>query len=372
MKTRYKLIIVSSICLVELCHYLRLSRRYNNFNRLRLPNIEPEKTRDMIRAIISKDEDLFERAQLHDNTSHIRNEDDVYDGVRIHDEQRPANQLQVGCAKIFWRYHPFAFEIMMKVIRQIGNMYMRYLGFSRAWHKTPDGWYSVWTHIVPGTKSLLFFPGLGLGAVPYAKYAKKFKRTVHMIEVPNMGYATPYSERHATIQTLYDVISEYGNDNDIFAHSLGSVHAAMWINENTLRNDATKYNAVICDGFVNPIDALRSHMYPFVNYCDYLNIKKKPRTRKEFDFFLWFATHNLEFNSWAKRYHNWYDGVLWRDYPNVKIKYIYSGNDILYDTKNIADKCGDSLCIDKGGHGSVLFGKQRDIVLAFIQQCINA
>ena len=372
MNTRHTLLIaVSLVGFAELCHYWRLSRRYNHYNRSRQSDVEPEQTREMMDAILAKNPDLFERAQYHEHTSHIKNKDDLYDCMRIHAEMRPANRFQTGCALIYWRYHPLAFEIAMKLIRQLGNGYMRhYLGFARSWHKTADGWYSVWTHTVPGTKPIVFFPGLGLGAVPYAKYALRFERTVHMVEVPNMGYATPSSDRHATAKTVFDVVSKYANTADVFAHSLGSAHAAMWINETAIR-DGTNCNVVICDGFVNPVDALRNHMYPFVDYCDYWNMKKKPRTRFEFDMFIWIAVHNPEFGSWTKRYHNWYDGTLWRDYPNIRIKYVYSGNDILYDTAYIADKCSDSLCIEKGGHGSVLFGKQRDCVFAIIKQWLD-
>jgi hypothetical protein len=375
MKTRDKIIIaISVIGFAELCHYWKLSRRYNHFNRFRRTDVQPEQTREMLDAVLAKNPDFFERTQMFEHTSHIKNKNDLYDCVRIQSDLRPANKLQVGCARIYWRYHPFAFEIAMKLIRQIGNMYMRhYLGFTRKWHKTTDGLYSVWTYDVPGTKPLIFFPGFGLGAIPYAKYAKKFERTVHVIEVPNIGYATPYSDRHATSNTIYEVVSIYGNANDVFAHSLGGVHAAMWMNEITVREGTSlpEHNIVICDGFVNPVDILRSHMYPFVNFCDYRNMYKKPKTKLEFNIFVWIAAHNLEFGSWAKRYHNWYDGTMWRDYPNANIKYIYSENDILYDTRYIADNCHDSLCIGNGGHGSVIFGKKRDYVFSLVKQWLD-
>lgn len=375
MKTRDKIIIaISVIGFAELCHYWKLSRRYNHFNRFRRNDVQSEQTREMIDAVLAKTPDIFERTQMFEHTSHIKNKNDLYDCMRIHSDLRPANKLQIACTQLYWRYHPFAFEIAMKLIRQIGNVYMRhYLGFTREWHKTTDGWYSVWTYDVPGTKPLIFFPGFGLGAIPYAKYAKKFERTVHMIEVPNMGYATPYSDRHATSNTIYEVVSIYGNANDVFAHSMGGAHAAMWMNEITVREGTSlpEHNIVICDGFVNPVDILRSHMYPFVDFCDYRNMYKKPKTKLEFNIFIWIAAHNLEFHSMAKRYHNWYDGTMWRDYPNVNIKYIYSENDILYDTRYIADNCRDSLCIGNGGHGSVIFGKKRDYVFSLVKQWLD-
>jgi hypothetical protein len=259
----------------------------------------------------------------------------------------------------------------MKLVRQIGNGYMRYcLGYTREWHNTDDGWYSVWTHHLKNTKPLVFFPGFGLGAIPYAKYAKKFNRTVHMIEVPNMGYATPLSEKHSTSKTIYDVVSKYGIDSDVFAHSMGSSHAALWLNATMVRNGPllNKHNVVICDGWVNVTDMLRCHMYPFVDYCDYSILDNKRMTKIQFSLFLWFALHNLELTTWTKRYINVYDSCLWRKYPKANIKYIYSENDILYDSKYVTDNCSNSICVGTGGHGSVIFGKKREYAFAIIRQ----
>jgi hypothetical protein len=262
----------------------------------------------------------------------------------------------------------------MKLVRQIGNGYMRYcLKFTREWRTTKDGWYSVWTHEVPGTKPLVFFPGFGLGAIPYAKYAKKFNRTVHMIEVPNMGYATPMSDGHATSETIYEVVSKYGIAPDIFAHSVGSSHAAIWLNETAKRNGALlpKHTVVICDGWVNVTDFIRGHMYPFVDYCDYPRLDNKQMSNIEFCIFLWSSLHSLELTSWLKRYHNAYDSCLWRNYPNASIKYLYSENDILYDSKYITENCSNSICIGSGGHGSVIFGKKREYIFSIVQQWLT-
>jgi hypothetical protein len=368
------IVVVSVFGLAELYHYWKLSRRYKHFNDFRQPNITQEQMCEMTDAILEKNPNLFERALLFEHTLHITNKDEFYDSMRTHEELRPSNKLQVGCTKLFWRYHLFAFEIAMKIVRQLGNGYMRYcLGFTREWHNTSDGWYSVWTHEVPGTKPIVFFPGFGLGAIPYAKYAKQFKRTVHMIEVPNMGYATPMSDGHATSKSIYELVSIYGIAPDVFAHSMGSSHAAIWLNETTKRNGALlpEHNVVICDGWVNPIDAMRSHMYPFVDYCDYSLLDNKQMTRINFHIFLWSSLHSLELTAWLKRYHNVYDSCLWREYPKANIKYVYAENDILYDSKYIADNCVNSTCIGKGGHGSVIFGKKSEYAFAIIKQWLS-
>jgi hypothetical protein len=363
--------IISVLGLMELYHYWRLSNRYDHFNKFRQPNITPEQMHEMTDAIVEKNPNLFERAAEFTHTKHITNRDDFYDSMQTHDELRPSNKLQVGCSKLFWRYHPFAFEITMKLIRQVGNGYMRYcLGYTREWRETADGWYSVWTYHVQNTKPIVFFPGFGLGAIPYAKYAKKFNRTVHMIEVPNMGYATPLSDTHATSESLYEVVSKYGTSLDVFAHSMGSSHAALWLNATTTRNGSSllEHNVVICDGWVNTTDMLRCHMYPFVDYCDYPILDNKQTSKMKFNIFLWSSLHNLELTTWLKRYHNVYDSSLWREYPNANILYIYAKNDILYDSKYITEKCSNSLCIGTGGHGSVIFGKKSERAFSVIKQ----
>jgi hypothetical protein len=368
------ILVVSVFGLAELYHYWKLTRRYNHFNDFRQPNITQEQMCEMTDAILEKNPNLFERALLFEHTLHITNKDEFYDSMRTHEELRPSNKLQVGCTKLFWRYHLFAFEIAMKIVRQLGNGYMRYcLKYTREWHNTTDGWYSVWTHEVPGTKPIVFFPGFGLGAIPYAKYAKQFKRTVHMIEVPNMGYATPMSDGHATSKTIYELVSIYGIAPDVFAHSMGSSHAAIWLNETTQRNGALlpEHNVVICDGWVNPTDTMRSHMYPFVDYCDYPRLDNKQMTLFKFYIFLWTAVHNLELTSWTKRYINVYDSCLWREYPKANIKYVYSENDILYDSKYITDNCVNSVCIGRGGHGSVIFGKKSEYAFSIIQKWLS-
>ena len=346
--------------LFEYSHYARLKKRYNYFNELRVKQgCSEEEQRTMVRAIAKKNPDLFERASKNKHTSHITNEDALYDTLTVKEEMKPANKVAVGCTEIYWRYHPYRLESCMICIRKLGELYMYFSGFQRSWHLTSDGYYSVYKYTTNTNKRpIVFFPGVGLGAIPYARIAKQLNRTVYMIEVPNMGYATPLSERHAMSQTIYEVISNCVYEFDIVCHSLGSVHCANLINQLFLKNELHKVNtAVICDGFVNPIDIFTNHIYPFVDYCDYGRMKQKARNKLEFYAFLYFATHNMEFGSWAKRFHNVYDGVLWRDYKGVNIHYIYGEKDFLYDTEYIC-KNSKGLLIPRASHGACLFGNR--------------
>ena len=130
-------------------------------------------------------------------------------------------------------------------------------------------------------------------------------------------------------------------------------------------------NVVICDGWVNPTDFLRCHLYPFVDFCDYPAMQVGRMTNLEFCIFLWSSLHNLELTSWLKRYHNVYDSSLWRTYRNVNVKYVYAGNDILYDTKYLNQNCRNSICIGSGGHGSLIFGENSEFAFSIIRRWLN-
>jgi pimeloyl-ACP methyl ester carboxylesterase len=212
---------------------------------------------------------------------------------------------------------------------------------------------------VNGTKPLLFFPGLGMGAVIYGKFAKSLGRTVHIVEVPNIGYSTPLSNSQVTAKTLYDVVSKHVDDGtDIFAHSFGSATTAMYLNMIRDKPHPT-HNVVVCDGFIEMTDIVISQRYSFMDLSDYHSLRKKPKSWFYYWFIIDYVMHGLEFQAWAKRYHNIYTDILWSDYPNTNIHYVYSKYDILYDTEYIAEN-SDCTLLPKGGHGYSVFG-MRDI-----------
>lgn len=343
--------------IAELIHQIMYLRRYYYFNNLRIPNTEPlSAIQTMVQIILKNNSMLFQRASLYKHFTHIRNENDLCDAMIPRIEETPVNLFYTGSSKLYMRYLPFAIKVFMKTLRQTGTLYMRWvLGYSRTWHMTEDGYYSVWTHTVAGTKPFVFFPGFGLGATPYAKLAKTFGRTVHIVEVPNIGYAMSLSNSEATPKTLYEVVSKHVADGpDIFAHSIGSTHAAMYLNM-IQDKDTPKHNVTICDGYVDLCDTLINHLYPFVGFGDYHNIRKKPKNWYYFIRFIYFVVYDLEFQIVTKRYHKLYHGTLWRDYPNAKITYVYSKYDILYDTEYIANN-SDCVFIPKGSHGYSIFG----------------
>jgi hypothetical protein len=355
MKLVYKIGIAYG--LAELTFQLYQWRRYDYFNKLRVTfNETKEELWTMVHAVVKKNPDIFERCKLDSQTAHIHREVDLYNVITCHPDETPANQLQVGCSKMYWRYFPLVLDIFMKTLRQVGGVYMKCaLGFTQITHKTVDGYYKVWTHTVVGTKPIVFFPGLGLGAVPYAKFAKSFGRTVHIIEVPNLSSTIIKSNSQATYNTVYEVVSKHVDDGpDIFTHSMGCAHAAMYLNAIHGR-DTPKHNVIISEGFVDPFDSVRSHIYPFVGIGDYVGIRKKPKYWAYFFGFVYMAVHDLECQAFTKRYHTFYHGTLWREYPNANITYVYTKYDILYDTEYIA-KNSDCVFIPKGSHGFSIFG----------------
>ena len=162
MKLVYKVGIVYGIA--ELIHQMMYLRRYYYFNNLRITTKEPlSAIRTMVKALIKKNHLLFQRASLYTHSRHIHNENDFCNTMITRDEEGPANQFCTGCGKLYMRYLPLAINVFMKTLRQIGSVYMSWvLGYRRTWHNTEDGYYSVWTHTVPGTKPFVFFLHLHL------------------------------------------------------------------------------------------------------------------------------------------------------------------------------------------------------------------
>jgi len=85
-------------------------------------------------------------------------------------------------------------------------------------------------------------------------------------------------------------------------------------------------------------------------------------------------SHAIDFHTWSKRYHNFYDEILWRDYFHSNIKFIYSKNDILVDSEYIVSKMNitDYIFCEKGKHGSCLFGKYSKNILPKIRDMLGS
>ena len=90
----------------------------------------------------------------------------------------------------------------------------------------------------------------------------------------------------------------------------------------------------MCEGHAGPIDAFISHVFPFATYAAYAEMALFRRgfgTMKRFNYLLYLFVEDLTYATITKRYHNFVDGVFWRDDYSSQVCYIYSECDILFD-----------------------------------------
>ena len=151
----------------------------------------------------------------------------------------------MGCSSMNVTYKPIGMLLLRSLVQSVGGWGMYAHGFTG---------YRVWSRVVPGTRPILFFPGVGGGVAPYLWTLLSLgNRTIWAIEVPNMsGIAT--SSPHATTQSLRDVfrsiVAVGAPPVSVVAHSLGTLHVAMLINALPPHTIDT---AVLLDPFCHPV-----------------------------------------------------------------------------------------------------------------------
>ena len=233
MKVSLQTILLAAYMFSECLHYVRQWRRFIHLDTTLLPS----KSRDVkavVAIVLAKNPGLLQRLRTLDlrHTNHIRTPEDLNECMTPWATVlRASHVLTTGGSRLRWRYIPLPLSGAKNLIRIVGELYVKRKGFTREWHRTKDGYYAVWSKFVEGTRPIVVFPGLGLGAIPYATLATKLNRTVHMVEVPNFGSATPLSPQPFTSETLYDIVSKYARAPDILAHSFGTCVATMFLNE---------------------------------------------------------------------------------------------------------------------------------------------
>lgn len=358
---------------LEFTHYQKQCRVYNYFNKLYVePNISNNELNSCIDALLTVDTDFFERAQVSSISNHITNRKQLCDALSYTpDEIAPSDKFKPVRSELTWSYTPFILDTLMKQARVLGEQYMRWNGYKRKTYLTNDGYYNVFTYENNAStkRPLIFFPGAGFGAILYVHVAKLFNRTVHMIEVPNICYATPNTNSHATGRGLSDIVEQCVGDqeHDVASHSFGSFHTSMYLNTSyTLQKIQNVY---ICEGFTNPADVLVNHMMPFVNTTHFDKLPALQYSYVKFILLVKLLIQNIYIQSFTKRFVRIID-VNWKDYGKIKIKYIYSENDEMMDSKYIMRKTSPDLyyCIPNGKHGSCFFGRRRK---EFIQTLFN-
>jgi hypothetical protein len=354
---------------LEFTNLQRQIHTYNYFNELYVePIVSEMDKKNCIDALISKDSEIFERSKLYTITNQIMDIGKLYNAVTcIKGENTPSDIMQVGTSRLHWSYTPVIIDICMKQLRILGEYYMYWNGYSRKTYITKDGYYSVFTYKNNTNKSkpLIFFPGIGFGAIPYAHVAKLFRRTIHIVEVPNLCYATPNTNSHATGTTLSEVVKSCVDEqeHDVICHSFGSFHTSIYLNTSYKLNKIK--NVVICEGFTNPIDVVYNHILPFISCKHFGHIPIISKSFLKYMIFTKVLVNNIYIHSYCKRYIDICTNVNWRDYGDIKIKYVYSENDELLNSKYITSKMNpeDYYFIPKGRHGACFFGKKRNTVI---------
>ncbi len=358
---------------MEFVHWTKQLRTYKYFNELYIEPLESKaELIACIDTIISKDTDFFERTKLSSITSYVTNKEQMYNSLAYtRGSFTPSDQLHVGSSRLYWSYTPLLMDLSMKQLRVLGEYYMYWNGYSSQSYLTNDGYYNVFTYrnTTNTKRPLIFFPGLGFGAIPYVHVAKLFNRTVHIVEIPNFCYATPHTNTHTTGRTLTKIVNRcVGNqEHDVISHSFGSFIASVYLN--TSYKTKQIKNVIVCEGFTNPIDVVMCHIIPFVNFTHFGHINVVTYSLIRFVIFLKLFVHNIYIHSYCKRHINVVTDVNWRDYGNIQIKYIYSENDELMDSKYIISKMvnkEERFCIPKGKHGSCFFGKHRNNVIDWV------
>ena len=373
--------LVACYGVAEISHYWKFVLRYHRFNGMRIARHTRDQLAQVATQLLAHTPETFQRLAQYSAT-HVKDKESLVDVLHVdgHTPSISATQLSTGRSDLFRQYKPVLFDWIRRTLYQAGTIAMHRVGYTSRIHATEIGDYTVWSRIIPDSKPIVMFPGFGLGAVPYHGVMTQFGRTVHIIELPNLGHNTPQdAPGYMTSDTIYRVVRAHVGDepHDIVAHSLGSSQAAHYINyQHTTHTTPPDQTAVICDGWVCPVDGVINHIYPFVDYSMYREMmrhREKPFSWFEFSNILRFVAHDLDVQVFTKRFHNFYEGVLWRDDYETTIRYVFAERDMLYDVPYIKSVVSKSyierkkyLFLPKARHGACFFGKRRNETLNHI------
>lgn len=173
--------------------------------------------------------------------------------TRAFEHTREFPGLQLWRQTVWYRW--LVFKLLYRFLRTLGSVYLFLSGYRRSSYATTDGTYVIWSRYVPGSRPVVVFPGMGLGASPYIRVIRAIygnDRTVHMVEVPNLGGVAWTSPTGGTLDHLCKIVRPYVVDADIFAHCIGTLHCACVINE----SDGCKRTVTLIDPLCLPVPNL--------------------------------------------------------------------------------------------------------------------
>jgi hypothetical protein len=369
-KWKWSLVVIVYL-VAEYRLYVKQRQRFIHFQQLR-ERISPQdeqSTSDAISCMINTNrgaEHLINRLRDTGLRQYncIQTPHDISAIHTCHTLLAPAHQMTLFTGSLYWQYIPLPVWYIMHGVRGMGELYMYGRGFMRQWHPTTDGYYAVWSKYIPNTLPVVILPGLGLGAVPYVEIATRLGRTVHIVEIPNFGCATPLSDRQCTAPTLYAVITSYVMNPDILAHSMGTFWATMFLNEQHARGlvcESSPQYVVLCDGFTHAVDLPRSVLTGFIDWSDCLtsSVCHGGVQQTLVNILVTWLVHNVEAQAFFKRFYMPHTGILWREhYPNTRLLHLYGSDDMLMDARYISENHVDGSTVvvhDGATHGDILF-----------------
>ncbi len=288
--------------------------------------------------------------------------------------------------KIDSMYKPLFLYWIMCIFFFIGKIIFFINGFKLEQYDICEENYNIWIYNVPNTKPIIFFPGLGIGALQYLYMAKNLNRTIYMIEVPNINCITTITSNYMTQQTLKKIVLEnilykyhktINNkiDYTLMGHSFGTIIASVFHNSLIHESKSCMVELYFPSNFIliDPVSIVENYMeniiLPFIKITDYFKFSKL--NRPKINIFLWtiimyYAIKDINFQIYCKRYYIPHQGTLWKHHDNIKYLYILGSNDFLINNKinvellkkNKTENCKIHL-VENGNHLDCILGNNH-------------
>ena len=259
------------------------------------------------------------------------------------------------CPAFLVTYKPLVVQMSRIVLVRAGWYY-----WARGWTSvsvhTTDGMYRIWSRVVAGTRPIVFFPGVGLGFVPYVSYLSHTGRTVYAIEVPNLSnlsweQTVSIPRTRTVLQAFHTVVPEEVVV-DIMGHSMGTFGVSLLVNG----LPSPRIGAIVLfDPFCHPVHVLQTQRVLFA--------------ATQTGILSWIAHHmigrDLEVQAFAL-FSRPEETTLWRtDYP--PILNMWSGDDMFLD-HTLLHVEGQTHHVVPGNHGSSIRLRHFHHVAAFLEE----
>ena len=217
-------------------------------------------------------------------------------GVSLHPHDLPNPRVAYGVCKLQATFAPLPVRVARHTTLLLLDGARLALGYSRHWVPIPEGWVSflvraskVGDEALRSRPPLLFFHGIGMGALPHLSFFEHFcrDRTLILVELPNHGHwhyqcqnASPSSLRTAVRELFQRLgpsivpqekvpggVSSRKFIFDAMGHSLGTDFLSMTFCSQRSR-DISPRRIVLLDPICFPHQILWAHRAPFWDFND--------------------------------------------------------------------------------------------------------